>query len=276
MNKANLTFIGGGNMTRSIVIGLLAGGYNPDRICVTNRTLDNLAFFQEECKVRTTQNNREGIINADIIILAVKPNQIKGVCEEFIGISCDFRPLIISVAVGVPIKLLQQWLKSNSAIIRAMPNAPISVGASATALFASEQVTKQQRNLVESILQAVGLVVWLSLENQIDAVAALSGSGPAYISFVMEAFQEAAKPLQLSKEVVQLLMAQTMLGTARMFLEKEQNVIQLRRFVTSPGGITEQAMKILELGNLPKLFNNALKAALQHAKELSAALEKAV
>ncbi|WP_264435780.1 pyrroline-5-carboxylate reductase [Coxiella endosymbiont of Dermacentor marginatus] len=276
MNKANLTFIGGGNMARSIVMGLLADGYNPDRICVTNRTLDNLTFFQEECKVRTTQNNREGITNADIIVLAVKPNQIKGVCEELTGISCDFRPLIISVAVGVPIKLLQQWLKSDLAIIRAMPNAPVSVGAGATALFASEQVTKQQRNLVESILRVVGLVVWLSLENQIDAVAALSGSGPAYISFVMEALQEAAKPLQLSKEVVQLLIAQTVLGTARMFLEKEQNVVQLRRFVTSPGGITEQAMKILELGNLPKLFDNALRAALQRARELSAALEKAV
>lgn len=276
MNKANLTFIGGGNMARNIVIGLLANGYDPDRICVTNRTLDNLTFFQKECKVRTTQNNHEGVTNADIIILAVKPNQIKEVCEEFASIIYDLSPLIISVAVGVPVKLLQQWLQSDSAIVRAMPNAPVSVGAGATALFASEQVTKRQRNLVESIFRAVGLVVWLSLEDQIDAVAALSGSGPAYIFFVIEALQEAAKTLRLSKEMVQLLIAQTVLGTVRMFLEKEQNVVQLRQFVTSPGGITEKAMKILELGNLPKLFGGALKAAFQRAKELSTALERSV
>ncbi|MBT8506688.1 pyrroline-5-carboxylate reductase [Coxiella-like endosymbiont of Rhipicephalus sanguineus] len=276
MSIANITFIGGGNMACNIVVGLLANGYDSNCICVTNPTSDKLTFFREKCKVRTTQNNREGATNADAIILAVKPNQVKGVCEELKDIVNTLHPLIISVAVGVRVKLLQQWLQSEPAIVRAMPNTPASVGAGATALFANEKATKEQRNLVESILRAVGLVVWLSLEDQIDEVAALSGSGPAYIFFVMEALQEAGEGLGLPKETVQLLTAQTVWGAARMSLEAEKDLVELRRFVTSPGGTTEQAIKVLKSGNLPELFTNVLKAAVQRAKELSVELEKSI
>lgn len=276
MSIANITFIGAGNMACNIVVGLLANGYDPNRICVTNPTSDKLTFFEEKCKVLTTHNNREGATNADVIILAVKPNQVKGVCEELKDIVNTLHPLIISVAVGVSVKLLQQWLESEPAIVRAMPNTPASVGAGATALFANEKATKEQRNLAESILRAVGLVVWLPLEEQIDEVAALSGSGPAYIFFVMEALQEAGEVLGLPKEMVQLLTAQTVLGAARMSLEAEQDVVELRRFVTSPDGTTEQAIKVLKSGNLPELFTNVLKAALQRAKELSVELEKSI
>ncbi|WP_309567553.1 pyrroline-5-carboxylate reductase dimerization domain-containing protein [Coxiella-like endosymbiont] len=130
--------------------------------------------------------------------------------------------------------------------------------------------------MAEAIFHAVGIVVWLSLEKQIDAVAALSGSGPAYIFFVMEALQEAGKILGLPKKTIQLLTTQTVLGAARMSLEEKKDIVELRRLVTSPGGITEQAIKVLKLGNLPSLFTNVLKAAVQRAKELSVEVEQSI
>lgn len=200
MKIANITLIGGGNMACNIVVGLLAHGYPPNRICVTNPNSDKILFFKEKYKVRTTHNNQEGTTNANVVMLAVKPNQVKKVCEELKEIVKTFHPLIISVAVGVSIKLLQQWLQTKLAIVRAMPNTPVSVRAGVTALFANDKVTKDQKKMAEAIFHAVGIVVWLSLEKQIDAVAALSGSGPAYIFFVMEALQEAGKILGLPKK----------------------------------------------------------------------------
>lgn len=276
MKIANITLIGGGNMACNIVVGLLAHGYPPNRICVTNPNSDKIFFFKEKYKVRTTHNNREGTTNANVVMLAVKPNQVKKVCEELKEIVKTFHPLIISVAVGVSIKLLQQWLQTKLAIVRAMPNTPVSVRAGVTALFANDKVTKDQKKMAEAIFHAVGIVVWLSLEKQIDAVAALSGSGPAYIFFVMEALQEAGKILGLPKKTIQLLTTQTVLGAARMSLEEKKDIVELRRLVTSPGGTTEQAIKVLKSANLPSLFTNVLKAAVQRAKELSVELEESL
>ncbi|AIT64299.1 pyrroline-5-carboxylate reductase [Coxiella burnetii] len=269
MNTSNITFIGGGNMARNIVVGLIANGYDPNRICVTNRSLDKLDFFKEKCGVHTTQDNRQGALNADVVVLAVKPHQIKMVCEELKDILSETKILVISLAVGVTTPLIEKWLGKASRIVRAMPNTPSSVRAGATGLFANETVDKDQKNLAESIMRAVGLVIWVSSEDQIEKIAALSGSGPAYIFLIMEALQEAAEQLGLTKETAELLTEQTVLGAARMALETEQSVVQLRQFVTSPGGTTEQAIKVLESGNLRELFTKALTAAVNRAKELS-------
>ncbi|WP_243470187.1 pyrroline-5-carboxylate reductase, partial [Coxiella burnetii] len=226
------------------------------------------------CGVHTTQDNRQGALNADVVVLAVKPHQIKMVCEELKDILSETKILVISLAVGVTTPLIEKWLGKASRIVRAMPNTPSSVRAGATGLFANETVDKDQKNLAESIMRAVGLVIWVSSEDQIEKIAALSGSGPAYIFLIMEALQEAAEQLGLTKETAELLTEQTVFGAARMALETEQSVVQLRQFVTSPGGTTEQAIKVLESGNLRELFIKALTAAVNRAKELSKTVDQ--
>lgn len=261
-------------MAHNIILGLIANGYDPTHLCVTNRSPDKLKFFREKYGIKITQNNCEGALDADVIILAVKPHQIKTVCEELKQIVLISNTFFISVAVGVSTELLQKWLNKKVPIVRAMPNTPASVRAGAAGLFATATVNENQRNLAESIMRAVGLVIWVSSENQIDEVAALSGSGPAYVFYIMEALQAAGESLGLSKETAELLTKQTVLGAARMALEVEQEVMQLRRFVTSPGGITEQAIAVLESGNLKELFKKALTAAVHRAEELSRSIDK--
>ena len=274
MNISKITFIGGGNMARNIILGLIANGHDPAHLCVTNRSPDKLKFFRERYGIKTTQDNLEGALDADVIIPAVKPHQIKTVCEELKPIIVESSSYLISVAVGVSTELLQKWLNKKVAIVRAMPNAPASVRAGATGLFATDTVSENQRNLAESIMRAVGLVIWVSSENQIDEVAALSGSGPAYVFYIMEALQLAGESLGLTKETAELLTKQTVLGAARMALEAEQGVVQLRRFVTSPGGTTEKAIAVLESNNLKELFKKALTAAAHRAEELSRSIDK--
>lgn len=268
-----ITFIGGGNMARNLVVGLIANGYDPHGIWVTNRTAEKLLFFRDQCAVHTTQNNKEGAKQADVIVLSVKPQQIKTVCEEIREVVSSKNKLIVSVALGVTTNMIQKWLGGNAAVVRAMPNTPASVHAGATGLFANAHTSADQKNLAESLLRAVGLVVWLNKEEQIDLVAALSGSGPAYIFLVMESLQNAAREMGVPDDCVGLLTAQTVLGAAKMALEVDQDVVQLRQFVTSPGGSTERAIKVLEAGHIRQLFSEALKAALNRAKELTQQLE---
>ena len=274
MNISKITFIGGSNIAHNIILGLIANGYDPTHLCVTNRSPDKLKFFREKYGVKTTQDNHEGVLDADVIIFSVKPHQIKAVCKELERITFVSNTFFISVAVGVSTELLQKWLNKKVPIIRAMPNIPASVRAGATGLFATAAVNENQRNVAESIMRAVGLVIWVSSENQIDEVAALSGSGPAYVFYIMEALQAAGESLGLSRKTAELLTKQTVLGAARMALEAEQEVVQLRRFVTSPGGTTEQAIAVLESGNLKELFKRALIAAVRRAEELSRSVDK--
>ncbi len=274
MTNPTIAFIGGGNMTRSIVTGLLANGYDADRIWVGNRTPEKLNFFRDNGGVHVTQDNREAAQRADIVVFAVKPQQIETVCKELSDIILAKHPLIISVALGVNTILITRWLGGHLAVVRAMPNTPASVRAGATGLFANENVSEKQKNQAESILRAVGLVVWLKQEEHVDLVAALSGSGPAYIFLVMEVLQEAAENKGLPRESIRLLTAQTVLGAARMALEADEDVVQLRRLVTSPGGSTERAIDILEKGRIRQLFSDALQAAIDRAKELAEQLDK--
>lgn len=274
MSISKITFIGGSNIAHNIILGLIANGHDPTHLCVTNRSPDKLKFFREKYGIKTTQDNYEGALDAGVIVFAVKPHQIKTVCEELKQIVLVSDTFFISVAVGVSTELLQKWLNKKVPIVRAMPNTPTSVRAGATGLFATGAVNENQRNLAESIMRAVGLVIWVSSESQIDEVAALSGSGPAYVFYIMEALQAAGESLGLSRETAELLTKQTVLGAARMALEVEQEVVQLRRFVTSPGGTTEQAIAVLESGNLKELFKKALMAAVHRAEELSRSIDK--
>lgn len=274
MKHPTVAFIGGGNMTRSLVLGLVASDYDLHHIWVSSRTAEKLEFFQDKLGIQITQDNCEVVDHAEVLILAVKPHQVKTVCQEIKSNVAERKPLIISVANGITDAMIRKWLQEHIAVVRAMPNTPASVAASATALYANPHVAMEQRDAAEAIMRAVGLVVWVDDEEQIDAVTALSGAGPAYIFLVMEAMQQAGEKIGLSAETTRLLTLQTVQGAARMALESEQDVVRLRECVTSPGGSTEQAIKVLEDKHIREIFAAAIEAACQRSKELTKTLDE--
>lgn len=266
-----ITFIGAGNMARSLIIGLLQ-----DKANVLLRVADPDpqqldAIRQHWPDVQATQDNAEALQGADVVVLAVKPQVMREVLEPLADLAQRTRPLVISIAAGIREAALNQWLGGNLPIVRCMPNTPALVQTGATGLVANAQVSQAQRNLAESILRAVGITVWFAEEASIDSVTAVSGSGPAYFFLVMEAMQTAAQNLGMSAEDAQLLVVQTALGAARLALESGEPAAELRRKVTSKGGTTEAALKVLNDGGLPALFEQALQAAAQRSRELAAA-----
>ncbi|MCL5975514.1 MAG: pyrroline-5-carboxylate reductase [Gammaproteobacteria bacterium] len=269
MIPCKLAFIGGGNMARSLIGGLIANGMSAENIHVADMQVATLETLTNRYPVTTFNSNQQAIEGVDVVILAVKPQQLQDVVRE---LSADWQAhqLMISIAAGIRIEDINRWLgKSQSSIVRAMPNTPALVEAGATALFANEHVTHQQHELAESILRACGLAIWLQDEKHMDAVTALSGSGPAYFFLVMEAMEKAAIELGLPQETARLLCLETAFGAAKMALESGESASTLRKQVTSPGGTTERAIHELEDGGLHGLFENALVAAALRARELA-------
>jgi pyrroline-5-carboxylate reductase len=274
MKHATLAFIGGGNMARSLIGGLLNNGYDSKAIHVADPSTDTLQSLSAHYPVQTFTDNTAAIANADVVILAVKPQQLQQVCRELAD-NWQQDSLLISIAAGIRLHDIGRWLgNENAAIVRAMPNTPSLVQAGATALCANPNVKEQQHELAESILRAVGLALWVKDEVQMDAVTALSGSGPAYFFLVIEAMQAAGMQLGLAEDTARLLALETAFGAAKMALESEESAAVLRQRVTSPGGTTERALQEFEQGNLRGLFAKALSAAAQRADELAEQLGK--
>ena len=269
MNDAFLTFIGGGNMAGSLVGGLISDGWDPARIRVADADPGQRERMAARHQVATTPDNAAAVSDADVVVLAVKPQIMQDVAGDLSAALAQQRPLVISIAAGIREATLRGWLGENTAIVRAMPNTPALVQSGATALYANTRVTDQQRSLAESILRAVGLVIWVEDEDLMDAVTALSGSGPAYFFLFMEAMQTAGTELGLPADTARLLTLQTAFGAARMALESPEDAGTLRRHVTSPGGTTEAAINILQQGGLEDLVRRALQGAARRSKELA-------
>jgi len=269
MQKSIITFIGAGNMTYSLIGGLITDGYSAKYLWATNPGLDALQNLHTEFGIHTTQSNQEGARAADVIVLAVKPSLLKTVALEIAPIVQKQQALVLSIAAGVREKDLRRWLGEKTAIVRCMPNTPALVKSGATGLCANSNVSPEQKNLAESVLRAVGITVWLSDEEQLDIVTALSGCGPAYFFRIMEALEKSAEISGLSAETAHLLTLQTTLGAARMALESQKTLSELRKQVTSPGGSTECALQVLETSNPDKLFGEILNAAKKRTAELA-------
>lgn len=269
MNNKTITFIGAGNMSRALISGLIQDGSNFN-IRVSDPNESQIHSIQKSWQsVSIFTNNSEAIDGADIIVLAVKPQIMQLVCEPLQADLQRQTPLVISIAAGISIANINLWLGGQSMpIVRCMPNTPALVQSGMTGLFANNQVSDNQHNLAESILRAVGSTLWLSDEDKLDAVTAVSGSGPAYYFLVMEAMQDAAQKLGLSADEARLLVLQTAFGAAKLALESEDDAGVLRQRVTSKGGTTEAALKTLIEGGLPQLFEDALKAADNRSVEL--------
>lgn len=269
MNKT-ITFIGAGNMARSLVAGLTKDKTNFD-IRISDPNLDQLqAIKQHWPMVEAYEDNIKAIEGSDVVILAVKPQLMEVVCEPLQDVLVAENPLVISIAAGITINNLIKWLDNkNTAIVRCMPNTPSLVQSGMTGLYANPAVSDEQTNIAESILRAVGSTLWVKNEEALDAVTAVSGSGPAYYFLVMEAMQNAAQELGLSAEDARLLVLQTAFGAAKLALESSDDAGILRQRVTSKGGTTEAALNKLIAGGLPALFEEAMVAATIRSKELS-------
>ena len=269
MKNSIIAFIGGGNMASSLIGGLIADGCPRGNLWVADPGQEKLDYLTKQFSINTTKNNDEAVTRADVVVLAVKPQVMRDVATALRTSVQSSHPLVISVAAGIREQDLQAWLGGEIAIVRTMPNTPALLQTGASGLFANSHVSEDQRNLAESIMRAVGLALWLEDENMMDAVTALSGSGPAYFFYVMEAMKKAGVQLGLPEKTANLLTLQTALGAAKMALESSEDVAELRRRVTSPGGTTEQAIKSLQAGNLEALFAKAMTAAAERSKQLA-------
>jgi len=269
MKNCKITFIGGGNMARSLIGGLISDGFNPDNIHVSDPEPLCLQALTDKYPINTHSSNIQAAQDCDVLILAVKPQQLQSVVKQ---LAPEWRSntLLISIAAGIRLDDIARWLEQDDvAIVRAMPNTPSLVQAGATALCANDFVSTSQHELAESILRSVGLALWVEDEVKMDAVTALSGSGPAYFFLVMEAMEFAATEMGLDPETARLLCLQTAFGASKMALESEETTAILRERVTSPGGTTERALHELEDGGVRGLFENALVAAALRARELA-------
>ena len=265
MSDTIITFIGGGNMARSLIGGLIADGHTAAHLRVAEPDSARRQALIDDFGVQAFADNATAARGAAAVMLAVKPAMMATVSGELAGQIRSQASLVISIAAGVRSADLGRWLGDGVAIVRAMPNTPALVQTGATALYANAVTNTEQHDLAETILRAVGMVVWLPDEAQMDAVTALSGSGPAYFFYTMEAMQAAGESLGLEPRTAQLLTLETALGAARMALESADDAATLRQRVTSPGGTTAAAIEQLQAGELAPLYAKAMRAAAERA-----------
>jgi len=269
MKIQKIGFIGGGNMASSLISGLIASGHSPQHLWVSDINPDTLKALAENLNVNTSASNDAVINEVDVIVLAVKPQALSSVAKSAAVLIQQKKPLVVSIAAGISQHSLSQWLGADTAIVRCMPNTPALVLTGATALHANARVTAEQRNLAENIMRSVGIALWVKVESELDAVTAVSGSGPAYYFLLMEAMEKAALEMGLSEVTARLLVQQTALGAAKIALESSESPEQLRKRVTSPGGTTQRAIETFEQGGFTGLVSKALNAARDRSIEMS-------
>lgn len=264
-----LAFIGAGNMAQAIMGGLLAQGYPAERIWGTGRDQAKLDELGQRLGIRTSTDNNQAAAAAEVLVLAVKPQMMQAVARSLAEQVQHSRPLVISVAAGLSGHSLEGWLGGDVALVRCMPNTPSLVQTGASGLYANAKVTQRQRVQAEQLLAAVGIAEWVDSEALIDAVTAVSGSGPAYYFMLMEAMIAAGEAQGLSHEASTRLTLQTALGAAKMALASDVGPAELRRRVTSPKGTTEQAVLCFERAGLAELVAEAMAACAERGRAMA-------
>lgn len=264
-----LAFIGGGNMARSLIGGLIRQGWPATRIACADPYEPSRTALAEEFGIRTSAENGAIAQGSAVWLLAVKPQMMKAVCTELHTTSQSQKPLVLSIAAGISLNSLAAWLGAEARLIRSMPNTPALLGAGVTALFAQPAVSAEERGLAQRLLAAAGSTVWLESEALMDAVTAVSGSGPAYFFLLIEAMQAAARAQGLPPDVAAKLVTETALGAARMVCEGGEDAALLRQRVTSPGGTTQAALEVLERSGFREHVQQAIAKATQRGAQLS-------
>jgi pyrroline-5-carboxylate reductase len=265
---SKIVFIGGGNMASCLIGGMIANGFSSQDITVSEPNQDSRERMASTHGVLTTADNIAAVSAADIVVLAVKP-QIMGSVATPLAAALEHKPIIVSIAAGIPVSALQNWMGQTLKIVRAMPNTPAMVQSGATALFANQSLDDDQHTIIENIFSAVGYACWVTQESDIDAVTAVSGSGPAYFFLIYEAMLKVAQELGLDSETASKLTLHTALGAARLALTSESAPDVLRKQVTSPGGTTQAAIESFQAQDLENIFRTAMTSALERAKEMS-------
>jgi len=271
MIDASIAFIGGGNMARSLVGGLVARGTPGDAIRIAEPVDALREALARDFDARVFSDGAAAVVGASTWVLAVKPQVMRAVCEALAPQAQATRPLVISIAAGITAAQLERWLGGNIAVVRCMPNTPALLGAGVTGLYANANVEAAGRDAAQVLLASAGDTVWIDDEALMDAVTAVSGSGPAYIFLLAEAMQDAAVGEGLPADAARRLVLQTVLGAARMLTEGDADATELRRRVTSPNGTTQAAIEAFEAGGFRALVDRAIRAATDRGRALSAA-----
>lgn len=264
-----IAFIGGGHMARALIGGLLARGTPASHISVGEPLEASRRSLEADFAVRTSTDNLAAIREADVVVLAVKPQAMKGVLEPLREGLAASKPLILSIAAGVRLAALQRWAGAGLAIVRCMPNRPALVGAGISALVSRQGLAAAERERAQSILGAAGEAVWVQAEDELDVVTALSGSGPAYFFLLAEHMAAAGVNLGLSPEVARRLALATLVGAGALARHGDGNLERMRAEVTSKGGTTEAAVRSFEALGLAATVEAAMKAATLRGRELA-------
>ncbi len=266
-----IAFIGGGNMARSLIGGLIARGVAADSIRVAEPVTAMGDVLQHDFNIPVFREASDAVAGARLWLFAVKPQVMQGVCESLAPLAQATTPLIVSIAAGITTAQLERWLGRGASVVRAMPNTPALLGAGVTGLFSNAHVDADGRVRAQELLSSAGEVVWIDDEATMDAVTAVSGSGPAYLFLLAEAMEQAARAEGLSADVARTLVLQTVLGAARMLTEADEAPAELRRRVTSPGGTTQAAIDTFESNGFRDLVSLAIRNAAERGRQLSAA-----
>lgn len=269
--ESTTVFIGGGNMARSLIGGLISNGTPATSLRVAEPVEQLREALARDFGVAVFDDAIDAVAGAGTWVFAVKPQVMRAVCENLAVQARTVRPLAVSIAAGITAEQLERWLGGNMAVVRCMPNTPALLGAGVTGLFANPQVTADGRAQAESLLASTGKTVWIDDEAQMDAVTAVSGSGPAYVFLLAEAMEAAARQQGLPDDAARTLVLQTVLGAARMLTESDEPADELRRRVTSPGGTTQAAIETFEAGGFRDLVVKAIDRATERGRQLSAA-----
>ena len=267
-NKTVIGFIGAGNMAYALIKGLLNNGFDASQINISDPNEELLLNRESELKVTTYSDNASLLSNSDVIFFAVKPQVLSSVCLELKGV-VKSKHLFVSIVAGIRSSDINRWLGGNFALIRTMPNTPALFQSGVTGLFANEVVDNEQKTLVESILSSVGECFWVNEEKLIDAITAISGSGPAYFFLLMESMKQAGMALGLDEETANSLSIQTAYGASLMANKTGKDSRTLRSEVTSPNGTTQSAIESFQDQNFEGIVANATRAAYDRARELS-------
>ena len=274
MSNSKIAFIGGGNMARSLIGGMIATGISNQNISVSEPRADLRKKLNEDFGVNASEENAPVAKGADVVVLAVKPQILQEVVTPLSSLVAKARPLLISVAAGVTSSSIERWVGGDPALIRVMPNTPALIGAGISALYANSNVSDDQRALAEKIMAAVGKTIWIKEETLMDAVTAVSGSGPAYFFYVMQAIHDAAVREGLDAQTARLLSLETALGAARLAVESTEDPGSLQTQVTSPGGTTEAAINVLNNSGVRDALQQAVSAARARGGELAELLDR--
>ncbi len=269
LDQYHIGFLGGGNMAESLIGGLHKSGVEGGQITVFDPVEPRVRELKQRYGVAGAKNSAELAGKSDICIAAVKPQIMREALLSAKTAIKSRRPLLISIAAGISVKSIERWTENACSVIRVMPNTPALIQMGASALFSSSTATASERSAAETIVGAVGIAVWVDQEFRIDTVTALSGSGPAYFFYMMEALQKAAENHGLDAATARKLCIQTALGAAKLAQSSEQSLEQLRNNVTSPGGTTERGIEKMQQHNFESMIDDTLEAAKQRSAELS-------